>query len=666
MPLLPPVTIATLPLSDMRNPLRRPTRGGVRFCVNPGTASSSHEGDDSVPHGPAESGERPHERESTGMSSYPPIADHGLIGDLQTAALVATNGTIDWFCCPRFDSPSVFASLLDHKKGGRFTLHPVDTDCVTKQMYLPDTAVLVTRFLSPQGVAEVLDFMPIESPGVVTDHHRLARAVRGVRGELAFEAQVQPRFDYGRESHKTQVNGTDAVFEAPSLALHLTGTIPLEEHDGDVRSRFTGRAEDFTGVVLELAQKSEVGHGEMIKVYSDTVEYWKAWLHMSTYRGRWRAAVARSAMTLQLMPYAPTGALGAAPTAGLPEQVGGERNWDYRFTWVRDASFSVYALLGLGYTEEAAAFALWLRNTMEQDVAAGESLHLMYRVDGSSDLKEEILDHFDGYRGSAPVRIGNGAADQLQLDIYGEAMDSIYFADRHGVEIPHSGWTRLARILDWLSDHWDQAEEGIWETRGGRQDFVYGRINSWTAFDRAVRLAADRGRPGELARWTTERDRIYRQVMDKGWNEKRGAFVQHYDTEVLDASLLRMVQVGIVVPSDPMWLSTLDAMDAELVSDSLVYRYNPEASPDGLRGSEGTFSLCTFWYVDALARSGRLDQAQLVLEKMFTYANHLGLYSEEIGLTGEQLGNFPQAFTHLALINAALTLNDRLDRRHAG
>jgi GH15 family glucan-1,4-alpha-glucosidase len=261
------------------------------------------------------------------------------------------------------------------------------------------------------------------------------------------------------------------------------------------------------------------------------------------------------------------------------------------------------------------------------------------------------------------VRIGNGAADQLQLDIYGEAMDCIYFADRHGFEGAHAGWTRLAGILDWLCENWDRAEEGIWETRGGRQDFVYGRVNSWTAFDRAIRLAAEHGRPGDLARWTIERNRIYRQVMEKGWNEKRRAFVQHYDTEVLDASLLRMVQVGLVVPSDPMWLSTLDAMDAELVADSLVYRYNPEASPDGLRGSEGTFSLCTFWYVDALARSGRLDQAQLVLEKMFTYANHLGLYSEEIGLTGEQLGNFPQAFTHLALINAALTLNDRLDRR---
>jgi len=434
------------------------------------------------------------------MSNYPPIADHGLIGDLQTAALVTTDGTVDWFCCPRFDSPSIFASLLDEKKGGHFALHAVD-DCVTKQMYLPDTAVLVTRFLSPKGVAEVMDFMPLEKPGIVTDHHRLARAVRGIRGELEFEADIQPRFDYGREAHKTQVKGTDAVFEAPSLTLHLTGTIPLEEHNGDVRSRFTVRAGDFTGVILESAQKSEIGHGEMIQLFSDTVEYWKAWLHKSTYTGRWREAVARSAMTLKLMTYAPTGALVAAPTAGLPEQVGGERNWDYRFTWVRDASFSVYALLGLGYTEEAAAFGLWLRNTMEQDVAAGESLHLMYRVDGSSDLKEEILDHFEGYRGSAPVRIGNGAAEQLQLDIYGEMIDSVYFYSRHGSPIDHDSWTDLCRVIDWVCENWDQADEGIWEARGERQHYTYSRLMSWVGLDRAVRMSLDRGLPADLAKW---------------------------------------------------------------------------------------------------------------------------------------------------------------------
>jgi GH15 family glucan-1,4-alpha-glucosidase len=611
--------------------------------------------------------------------SYPLIADHGLIGDLQTAALVTTDGEIDWFCSPRFDSPSVFASLLDRKRGGRFRIAPAEPGYVSKQLYLPDSAVLITRFMTAGGVGEVIDFMPVPDGGTPTDHQRLVRVTRVIRGEMRFAFECAPRFDYGRAGHTLEVSDAGAVFRAGDmrLTLHAAGPVswdPAEvsvpdPHGDAIRGSVTLRAGQVGAVMLETAAAESprrLEPAEVLSMLDDTVAFWRRWLDRSTYRGRWREQVYRSAMTLKLMTYAPSGALVAAPTAGLPEQVGGERNWDYRFTWVRDASFSVYALLGLGYLDEARAFLDWLYDRVQEQAGAGSGpLKIMYRVDGSSDLAEETLDHLEGYRGSAPVRIGNGASDQLQLDIYGEAMDCIYFADRHGFEVVHAGWTRLAGILDWLCENWDRPEEGIWETRGGRQDFVYGRVNSWTAFDRVIRLATDHGRPGNLARWTTERDRVYQQVMDKGWNEKRGAFVQHYGTDVLDAALLRMVQVGLVVPSDPRWLSTLDAMDSELVSDSLVYRYNPEASPDGLRGSEGTFSLCTFWYVDALARSGRLAEAQLILEKMFTYANHLGLYSEEIGLTGEQLGNFPQAFTHLALINAAITLDDRLDRRRS-
>src|SRR3954451_1268359 len=455
------------------------------------------------------------------------------------------------------------------------------------------------------------------------------------------------------------------------LTLHVVRE-PEDEHlarvevrDEDVHATIDLVAGQRRGGVLESAAEGpprEVRVAEVEELLDSTVSFWRKWLSKSTYTGRWRETLQRSAITLKLMTYAPTGGIVAAPTAGLPEQVGGERNWDYRYTWVRDGSFSVYALLGMGFTEEAAAFCGWLRDRIQEKVG-GESgpLNIMYRVDGSSDLKEESLDHWEGYKGSSPLRIGNGAMDQRQMDIYGEAMDSIYFAHRRGIQLDHQGWVSLRVMLDWLVDHWDQPGEGIWETRGGQKDFTYGRVMSWVAFDRALRLATERGLPGATGAWTAQRDAIYEQVMNRGWNPERQAFVQHYADKVLDSSLLRMATVDFISPKDPMWTSTLKAMDEELVTDSLVYRYDPAATPDGLKGSEGTFSLCTFNYVDALARAGRLDDARLTFEKMLTYANHLGLYAEEIGSTGEQLGNFPQAFTHLALIDAGITLDRALD-----
>ncbi len=608
------------------------------------------------------------------MARYPNISDHGLIGDLQTAALVTTDGTVDWFCCPRFDSPSVFASLLDADRGGHFQIRPDRDDYVSKQLYLPDTAILVTRFMTPDGVGEVHDFMPVAGT-TATDRHRLVRNIRVVRGSMRFKIDIQPRFDYGRAQHTLEFSEGGAIFRSGDMHLTVHGIAPrgasiktmgleLEQDDQGLRWARTLREGEIGGVVLESmgGMPTMVPPEEAQRLADDTAEFWRDWLRRSTYTGRWREMVARSAMTLKLMTYAPTGALVAAPTAGLPEQEGGERNWDYRYTWIRDASFSVYALLGLGYLDEAAMFLQWMRDRAAEQAGDGSGpLKIMYRVDGSSDLTEETLDHFEGWRGSRPVRIGNGAAGQLQLDIYGEAMDAIALADARTAQMAHDGWLSIAKITDWLCDHWDQPDEGIWETRGGRKDFTYGRFQCWVALDRAIRLSERRGRPANLAKWTAERDKVYNQVMERGWNPKIGAFTQHYDTEVLDSSLLLMPLMGFVAPLDPMWQSTLKAMDRELVSDSLVYRYNPGASPDGLAGDEGTFSLCTFWYVDALARAGRLDNARLTFEKMHTYTNHLGLYSEEISSTGEQLGNFPQAFSHLSLINAAINLDYQID-----
>jgi pentatricopeptide repeat protein len=614
------------------------------------------------------------------MERYPNISDHGLIGDLQTAALVTTDGTVDFFCCPRFDSPSVFASLLDADKGGYFKISPIADSYVSKQLYFPNTAMLITRFMTPDGVGEVLDFMPVIEGGP-TDRHRLVRHLRVARGTMQFRIEVQPRFDYGRAVHTTDITDNGAVFRTAGgmeLTLHTAGRDQARDGNADVQQVGDGLLATFTmregdrgrGAVLESmgGQPRALPASELEGLAQETAAFWKGWLNHSTYTGRWRETVTRSAMTLKLLTYEPTGAPVAAATFGLPEEAGGERNWDYRFTWIRDGSLTVHALAGLGYMEEAAKFGAWMRDRAVADATANGSspLKIMYRVDGSSDLTEESLDHFEGWRGSRPVRIGNGAADQLQLDIYGEAMDAVLGADDLGFQMAHRGWLATSQIIDWVADNWDQPDEGVWETRGGRKDFTYGRFQCWVALDRAIRLAARHGRPADVAKWAAERDRIYNQIMSRGYNSKVNAFTQHYATEVLDASLLLMPIEGFVSPTDPMWLSTLDAIDGELVSDSLVYRYNPAASPDGLHGDEGTFSLCTFLYVDALARAGRLDDAILTFEKMQTYGNHLGLFSEEIDSTGGQLGNFPQAFTHLSLINSAITLNRELDRRAGG
>jgi GH15 family glucan-1,4-alpha-glucosidase len=599
------------------------------------------------------------------LPGYLPIAEHGVIGDLHTAALVGTDGTIDWYCCPHFDSPSVFGAILDRRRGGYYRIAPTTEDWTPKQLYFPDTNVLITRFLTRDGVGEVQDFMPIHhSPGSVF-RHRLVRRVLGVRGQLTFRVEVEPRFNYGRDPHSVVFHENGAVFRSAGISMALETATPLRPSADGVTCEITLAAGESATFVLERVEDDYVprpySEDETREAFDRTIEYWRNWLAKSRYQGRWREVVHRSALTLKLLTFLPTGGIVAAPTTSLPEQLGGGRNWDYRYTWIRDAAFSLYALLRLGFTEEAAAFMEWLRGRFgENRTGALGPLQIMYGIDGRAELTEEILDHFEGHRGSAPVRIGNGAADQLQLDIYGELIDSVWFYSRNASPIDHDSWVDLSRVVEWLCENWDQADEGIWEQRSGRQHYTYSRLMSWVALERAVKMALDRGLPADLARWQSSRDQIYHQIMARGWHPERQAFVQHYDTEFLDAAVLLMPLVGFVAPTDKRWMATLDAMSQELVSDSLVYRYNVEASPDGLEGDEGTFSICTFWYVEALARSGRVDEARLAFEKMLTYANHLGLYSEEIGPTGEALGNFPQAFTHLALISAAFYLDRAL------
>ncbi len=608
---------------------------------------------------------------------YQPIEDYGIIGNMHTVALVGQNGSIDWFCSPNFDSPSVFAAILDDKIGGYFKIAPAyqAEDLTTKQMYWPETNVLVTRFLSPEGVGEVIDFMPVGEHHALHNHNELVRRINVVRGTMTFRMECFPAFNYGRNSHEIHVNGEGADMVSEGITIRLNCNMPLERSGYGLVSEFTLQEGQTTTFALDETSNNLIAthpfdEDESERLFNDTVEFWRNWLSQCTYRGRWREMVQRSALVLKLLTYDPTGAIVAAPTCSLPEDVGGVRNWDYRYTWIRDAAFTLYALLRIGFTEEATKFMKFIE-ARASELNPDGSLQIMYGIDGRHELTEEDLWHLEGYRGSAPVRVGNGAYDQLQLDIYGELMDSVYIYNRHAEPISFDFWLHLRRLTDWVVDNWHREDEGIWEVRGGRKHFVYSKLMCWVAVDRAIRLADARSFPADRPRWEATRDAIYEEIMTHGWNEDIQSFVQSYDSDCLDASCLLMSLVFFVAPSDPRMLKTVQAVNRSpekggLVSNSLVYRYNLEASPDGLMGYEGSFNICTFWLVEAMSRAGRydpvaLDQARLIFEKMLSYANHLGLYAEETGHSGESLGNFPQAFTHLALISAACNLDRDID-----
>ena len=610
-------------------------------------------------------------------SGYQPIEDYGLIGNLRTAALVGMDGSIDWLCLPHFDSPSVFAAILDCQKGGRFRVAPAGVDFRRKQFYWPDTAVLITRFLHDDGVGQVEDFMPVGGTRTVPDE--VVRRVAVVRGQVAFRLECRPAFDYARGVHQVQLVADGARFDGPGLSLGLASAVPLRLDGDGVVTDFTLReGEKVTFVLSRIDPEDRPGRCpdmvEAEELFRDTVAYWRRWLSRCTYTGRWREMVHRSAMTLKLLSFEPTGAIIASPTCSLPEAIGGERNWDYRYAWIRDAAFTLYGLLRIGFTEEAIRFWDWLKDRWEEPDGQGTGpLQPMYGIDGRAGLPEETLDHLEGYRGSRPVRIGNAAHRQLQLDIYGELMDAVYLHNKYVETVGYDSWTRLRRLVDWLCNNWKREDEGIWEVRGGRQHFVFSKVMSWVALDRSLRLADKRSFPADRVRWLAVRDEIYEEVMAKGWDAGRHAFVQAYGSKALDASTLLMPLVFFMAPNDPRMLSTLDAIrrpvDAGgLAADGLVYRYDPLTAPDGLPGREGTFNMCSFWMVEALTRAGRtdparLEDARLLFEQMLGYSNHLGLYGEQTGNSGEALGNFPQAFTHLALISAAFNLDRALGPR---
>ena len=606
---------------------------------------------------------------------YIPIEDHAMIGDMHTVALVGTDGSIDWLCVPNFDSPSVFCAILDDEKGGHFKIAPVGDDIACKQFYWPETNVLITRFLTSHGAAELTDFMPAGRAVSGDGHfHQLIRRVTAVRGTLKFRMECQPAFNYARDVHSTTISDDGATFVSPSLSLGLASGTALEQRNGAIVSDFTlAEGETAVFVLRHLSDSPSCGLSlspdEAEDLFRKTVAYWRGWISKCQYTGRWREMVHRSALALKLMTFEPTGAIVAAPTCSLPEGVGGERNWDYRYTWIRDSAFTVYAFLRLGFTQEAESFMQFLTSLCKAP-GPGGTLQIMYGIDGRKRLTEETLDHLDGYMGSKPVRIGNGAYDQLQLDIYGELLDAAYLYNKHGAPISYDLWTSLSALTDWVCNNWHLKDEGLWEVRGGQQEFVYSKLMCWVALDRAIRLADKRSFPAPRDRWLEVRDEIYEDIMTKGWNDKRQAFVQHYGSDSLDAANLMMALTFFMSPSDPRMLSTLDAtllppQKGGLTANSLVYRYNIEETADGLAGEEGTFNICTFWLVEALTRAGRhdpsrLEEARLIFERMLGFANHVGLYAEETGHHGEALGNFPQAFTHLSLISAAFNLDRAL------
>lgn len=601
----------------------------------------------------------------TKSAPYLPIEDYGIIGNMKTVALISLEGSVDFMCFPDFDSPTIFASLLDHKKGGSFSITPQFKSHKTKQLYIPGTAVLLTRFFSDEGIAELTDYMPVK--GMAENSIcAIVRKIKTIRGKVTYKINCRPRFDYGMAEHDTHKEGKNELnflaINDGDAVVRLIADFPLKFKEKDGYAEVTIPQGEEGYIVLESVKKDDNSKLQDIdfyknSTYHETVGYWKKWISKSTYKGRWNELILRSAITLKLLTSASHGSMVAAPTFSIPESLEGNRNWDYRFTWIRDAAFTMYAFLRLGFSEEAAKFLHWIHER-----SGDEMLHLMYSINGSLALEEKELEHLEGYLQTAPVLIGNGARDQHQLDIYGELIDTIYIYNKNHSKINYELWQTIQKHILCVVDGWEKPDHGIWEFRNGKKHFLHTRLMCWVAMDRAIKIATDRSFPYPEQEWKKVRDLIYTDIYENFWNEKIGAWVQYKGANEVDASALLMPLTHFITPDEPRWLSTLQVIEETLSTDVLIYRYDNSKNQDGLKGEEGTFNMCSFWFIEALAKNKETDKALEYFEKMTGYANHLGLFSEQIGKRGEHLGNFPQAFTHLALISAALELDKQLDR----
>ncbi|MFC6336291.1 glycoside hydrolase family 15 protein [Pseudomonas sp. CCM 7891] len=589
------------------------------------------------------------------------IDAHGIIGDMRSAALINDKGSIDFFCWPEFDSPSIFCSLLDSPTAGIFQLAPDLPGARREQIYLPDTNVLQTRWLSDEAVVEITDLLTISDD--VEDLPLLIRRVRVVSGKATVRLRCLVRHDYARAQTHASLDNGDVCFEAtdqPGLRLASSHDLQI---DGDAAvASITLEQEQGAEFVLGAREDPRVRSDDTDLCLERTLKFWRGWIAQSNYRGRWRETVNRSALALKLLTSRKHGAILAAATFGLPETLGGERNWDYRYTWIRDASFTVYAFMRLGFVDEANSYMRWLRGRVSDCHGQSMKINILYGIDGRQELPETELTHLSGHAGAQPVRIGNLAYEQLQLDIFGELMDAVYLVNKYGEAISHEGWKHTIEVVDQVCETWNRQDVGIWEMRGEQHHFLHSRLMCWVALDRAIRLASKRSLPAPFARWDQTRQAIYQDIWSNFWNEERGHFVQHIGSTALDGSMLLMPLVRFVAATDPRWLSTLEAIQKSLVRDGMVYRYrNDDSQIDGLQGTEGAFAACSFWYVECLARAGQLEKAHLEFEQLLRYANPLGLYAEEFDSQARHLGNTPQALSHLALISAATFLDRKLN-----
>jgi len=586
-----------------------------------------------------------------------PIYEHGAIGNLSTIALVATDGAVDFMCWPQFDSPSIFAALLDTEVGGVWSIAPEILNARVVQTYVPDSNVLITRWMGDSQSVEVLDLMI--GDGDATDSApRLIRQVRATRGEVRVKFLCDPRPDYGVMRPQVRIGKDEVVFETESTTnLRLIGNVDFIVADGGVSGQFLLHAEQKLNLVLQDRDAMALSDREVDGIIDVAIRRWQDWSARSTYRGRWRDTVMRSALILKLLTSNRFGSIVAAATFGLPEVPGGERNWDYRATWIRDASFSVYALMRLGYQEEAAAFTRWAADRATD--CPGGTLQVMYAIDGSQMAAEVTLDKFSGYGGARPVRIGNAAAPQLQLDMFGALMDSIYLSNKYGEAISHADWEGVCRVVDFVCDNWERPDAGIWETRGRLEEHLHSRLMCWVTLDRALRLASKRSLTAPVSRWAETRNAINKDIWVQFLDSTGSHFVRSKGSEAVDGAMLMMPLVRFVASTDPIWLATLDLIGERLGDDGLLFRYDVH---DGLEGREGTFAACSFWYVECLARAGRVREAREHFELLLVYGNHLQLYAEEFDARARGLGNFPQALTHLALISAAYCLDRAMDR----